>query len=104
MSILEGVLKEELQRQQSNIVAYAEKLSELPKGYLYIQCVNGRRYCYRKWREGNKVLSSYIGEAESEEAEKAKRQYEERKRIAANLRELKKEEQRLKKALRHYAD
>ena len=104
MSILEGVLQEELQRLRANIDAYEEKLSALPKGYLYVQTKNGHAYCYRKWREGNKILSNYLGEDGSPEADQARADYSERKRIESALRKLRKEETRLVKALRHYGN
>ena len=102
MSILKGVLKEELEREQKNIVAYQEMLSRYKKGYIFSQEINGKNYCYRKFREGNKIISEYIGLEGSNEAIKAREDYKERKRIESNLRKLKKEEQKLIKALKHY--
>ena len=104
MSVLKNVLLEELERIKNNIAAYETSLSALPKGYLYVQNVGGHAYCYRKWREGHRVLSFYVGEDGSDEANQARATYGERKRIEANLRQLRKEEGRLKKALRHYDD
>ena len=102
MSILEGVLKEELERIKKNINSYELVLEDLPKGYIFNQKVNGRLYCYRKRREGDKIVSIYIGPAESDEAKKALIDYLERKRIESNLRSLRIEKDRLLKALRHY--
>ncbi len=104
MSILEGVLKEELERQQKNIAAYNEMLSKFKKGYIFNQTIKGKIYSYRKYREGNKIISKYIGLANSNEAIKAKNEYNERKRIKSNLIILKKEEAKLIKALRHYGN
>ena len=104
MSVLEGVLKEELERIQRNIGSYEAILASLPKGYLFKQEIGGNFYCYRKHREGAKILSEYIGPSESEEANKARADYAERKRAEANLRALRKEEAKLIKALRHYGD
>ena len=36
MSVLEGVLREELDRLESNILGFKQKLSELPRGTIYI--------------------------------------------------------------------
>lgn len=102
MSILEGVLKEELDREQKNIIAYQEMLSSYKKGYIFCQNIKGKNYCYRKYREGNKIISEYIGLENSKEAIEAKENYKERKRIEANLKKLRKEEQKLIKALKHY--
>ena len=102
MSILEGVLKEELERLQNNIRSYEAVLASLPKGYLFEQQIGGKPYCYRKYREGQKIKSEYIGPVGSDETKKAHEDYLERKRIEANLRAMRKEEARLTKALRHY--
>ena len=104
MSVLEGVLREELERIRKNIESYRSLLDSFPKGYLFEQRIQGRVYCYRKHREGSRVLSEYVGPSGSEGVKKAQKDFEERKRIEGNLRSLKKEEARLIKALRHYGD
>ena len=104
MSVLEGVLREELERIRRNASSYESLLVFFPKGYLFEQTIGGKPYCYRKRREGNKIVSEYIGPSDSEETKKARDDYEERKRVEANLRSLRKEEVRLVKALRHYGD
>ena len=102
MSVLKEVLIEELDRIKKNIDSYESLLSSLPRGYLFEQTINGKPYCYRKHREGSKIQSEYIGASESEKAQKAHADYQERKRIESNLRVLRKEEAKLVKALRHY--
>ncbi len=104
MSVLEGVLKEELERIQRNIASYESLLASLPKGYLFEQRLKSKIYCYRKRREGDKIVSEYVGPIGSPEAKKAVEDYEQRKRIDKNLRMMRKEEARLVKALRHYGD
>ena len=104
MSVLEGVLREELERIRRNISSYESLLCALPKGYLYEQAIAGKLYCYRKHREGDKIVSEYVGPSDSKEAQKARDDYGERRRVEANLRSLRKEEARLVKALRHYGD
>ena len=102
MSVLKEVLIEELDRIKKNIDSYESLLSSLPRGYLFEQTINGKPYCYRKHREGSEIVSEYIGASESDEAKKARVDYQERKRIENNLRVLRKEEDKLVKALRHY--
>ena len=104
MSVLKEVLKEELARLKKNVDSYESLLFALPKGYIFEQIINDKSYCYRKRREGNRIVSEYIGSSESDEANKARADYLERKRIENNLRSLRKEEARLLKALRHYGD
>ena len=102
MSVLKEVLIEELDRIKKNIDSYESLLLSLPKGYLFEQTINGKLYCYRKHREGSMIVSEYIGASESDEAKKAYADYRERKRIESNLRMMRKEEDKLVKALRHY--
>lgn len=102
VSVLKEVLIEELDRIKKNIDSYESLLLSLPKGYLFEQTINGKPYCYRKHREGSVIVSEYIGTSESDEAKKAHADYRERKRIESNLRIMRKEEDKLVKALRHY--
>ena len=67
MSILEGVLVEELERIRKNIVSYESLLNQLPKGYLSIQILGGKQYAYRKKREGKRIVSEYLGPVGSPE-------------------------------------
>lgn len=97
-------MKEELERIQRNIASYESLLASLPKGYLFEQRLKSKIYCYRKRREGDKIVSEYVGPIGSPEAKKAVEDYEQRKRIDKNLRMMRKEEARLVKALRHYGD
>ena len=97
-------MKEELERIQRNIASYESLLASLPKGYLFEQRLKSKIYCYRKRREGDKIISEYVGPIGSPEAKKAVEDYEQRKRIDKNLRMMRKEEARLVKALRHYGD
>ena len=102
MSILEGVLNEELERIQKNISSYQSLLAVIPSGYVCKQTISGRVYFYRKQRVGKTVRSEYLGPGGSEAAKRAISDYLERKRLLENLRTLRKEEEKLLKALRHY--
>lgn len=103
MSILENVLKEELERVESHISSYEEMLLDMPKGYISIVKISGKHFAYLKWREGNKIKSKYIGLEGSEEELAARGVYFERKRIEANLKKSKEEEKKLRKVLSSYA-
>ena len=104
MSILEGVLREELERTQKNIASYESTLLSLPRGYVFEQKIGDKSYCYRKYRDGNSIVSVYVGPSGSEEAKQALLNYKERKRLTENIRNLRKEEERLIKSLRHYGN
>ena len=61
MSIVLDVLKEELERNLEKKRVFQNELDSLPKGYLSSCCIGGKNYIYRKRREGNKIISEYIG-------------------------------------------
>lgn len=40
-----------------------EKVIEaLPRGYISVKVISGHTYYYRQWREGDKIVSSYVPE------------------------------------------
>ena len=91
MSILSEILSEEYERLNSTLSSYESMASELPKGSLRPKLINGRKYIYLQWREGNKVRSKYIRPADIaplSEQIKRRRQYEHE---IKSLRESKKE-------------
>ena len=102
MSVLENVLREELERIQSHIKSYERMLLPFPKGYVSIVTVRGARFGYLKWREGDRIKSKYLGRESSPEVAEAKERYLERRRIEKNLKIAKEEQKKLIKALRHY--
>lgn len=38
-------------------------IKSLPTGYISVKNISGHVYNYRQWREGNKIISSYVPEA-----------------------------------------
>jgi len=102
MSVFLEVMQEELQRAKSHVAAYRSLLESLPKGYISILSVSGKRFAYRKWREGSHIKSRYLGLEGSLQEQEARKNYAERKRVLANLKEAEKEEKRLEKALKNY--
>jgi len=102
MAIIEGVLKEELDRIKEHVASYQRMLSSLPKGSLVFQEIDGISYAYRKFKQNGKVVSIYIGKKESPECNQAIKDREEYLRIKKNLKVSLEEEVQLRKALRHY--
>ena len=92
MLVIEGVLREELQRLQDMDKAYEEKIASLPKGTLQQRRISGRPYAYLKFRdEAGKVVQKYVGAMESEQAKMIQRQVEVRQKHEAALREIQSE-------------
>ena len=103
MPIFQGVMEEELERNLRKQEAFKAELSARPKGYLSICRIGGVDYVYRKHREGNKVVSLYIGLPGSEEVLKAEGEREAYLLAKKSLAELKLEEKRLRRAIKDYA-
>lgn len=44
-------------------VQIEKTIAVLPCGYISVKHISGHTYNYRQWREGNKIVSSYVPEA-----------------------------------------
>ena len=40
-----------------------ENIKALPVGYISVKQISGHTYYYRQWREGDKIISSYVPES-----------------------------------------
>jgi len=38
-------------------------IDSLPRGYISVKTISGHVYYYRQWREGSKIISSYVPES-----------------------------------------
>lgn len=102
-SVLKGVLKEELERNLQKQRVFSNELKKYPKGSLVIVHVHGDKYLYRKYRDGNKIVSIYIGPLDSEVAKKAYDDRDKYLRLKQDSKDLKEEEIRLRKAIKIYS-
>ena len=101
-SVLKSVLEEELERNVHKQELFLNELSKYPKGSLVVSNIHGDSYLYRRYREGDKIKSEYIGPIGSDEAKEA---YESRAKyikIKKDLRDLMIEEKSLRKAIKIY--
>lgn len=101
-SILKGVLEEELERNLQKQRVFSNELNKYPKGSLVAVIIHGDQYLYRKYREGEKIISIYIGPIDSEEASKAYKDREQYIKLKQDIKDLKEEEKRLRKAIKIY--
>lgn len=102
MTVLEGVLREELGRLESNLLAFKEKLSHLPRGTIYISKVYNSSFVYRKRKEGGKVISEYIGPLSDNRSQQAIEQAKDYKRLKKMISDGNKELAKLRKAVKVY--
>lgn len=101
-SVLKGVLKEELERNLQKQRVFSNEQSKYPKGSLVIVKIHGDRYLYRKYRDGKKVVSSYVAPIDSFEAEKAYEDRDKYIKLKNDIKDLKEEEKKLRKAVKIY--
>ena len=102
MSIFLDVMKEELDRNLFKQKAFRDELNKLPKGYLSLCSIEGKQYLYRKRREGNHILSEYVGVPGDENSLKAEEERKQYLYIKQSLKELIDEEKRLRRAIKNY--
>ena len=102
MPIFLDVMKEELERNLYKQIAFKEELEKLPSGYLSKCVIGGKSYIYRKKRTGNKIVSEYVGVPGDEEVKKAENDRQDYLNIKQSLKNLKKEEIKLRRAIKDY--
>lgn len=101
-SVLKGVLEEELKRNLEKQRVFSNELAKYPKGSLVVVKVHGDRYLYRKYRVGAKIISIYIGPINSDEANKASEDRNKYIKLKQDIKDLKDEEKKLRKAVEIY--
>ena len=92
---IDAVLEKEKQRNENMRLAYEERIAELPRGSLVVRRLNGREYCYLRYRDGKKVVQKYAGTVEQEECLRAK--IAERKHLVELVSMLEEESKRIMK-------
>lgn len=89
MSILFGVMDEELERLKQVKVLYEERLTKLPKGGLRLRRRGEKTYVYLQYRDENHVRTRYIGIAGCAKVKALEKQLLERKTVQGFLRSAK---------------
>lgn len=100
MSIIKGILKEELARLEDLCVFYEKKLSEFPRGSISVKERNGKRYIYLARREDKKVIFKYIGKDIPEVRNALNEKLRQRKEFQSKLRQAKENQKELRRSLR----
>ena len=89
------VLQKEKQRNELMRSVYEKRISSLPRGSLIIRELNGRKYCYLRYRDGKKVVQKYAGKVE--QAELISSKIEERKHLEKLILMLEEEQRRIER-------
>ena len=92
---IDFVLEREKQRNEKMRIMYEQRIAELPRGSLLIRELNGKQYCYLRYREGKKIIQKYAGTIE--QAENIRAKIDERKHLLKLLEMLEEEDKRIKK-------
>ena len=88
MSLLSQIVAEEKDRIKKMISEYEQELVTLPKGTLVGKKVKDKQYFYLQFREGKKIVSSYIG-GKADKIDELREHINRRKHIEAMLKALK---------------
>jgi len=100
MSIIKGILEEELHRLEELSVFYKKKISESPRGSISLKERSGKRYLYLARREDKKVVFDYIGKDVPEVRKILSEQMRQRKEYQAKLRQVKENLKEVERSLR----
>lgn len=92
---IDVVLEKEKQRNERMLLAYEERILKLPRGSLVIRKLNGKEYCYLRYREGKKVIQKYAGTIDKEK--NIRKKIEERDHLIKLIAMLKEENTRILK-------
>ena len=100
MSIIKGILEEELERLKELSVFYEEKISEAVRGSISVKERGGKRYLYLVRREDKKVIFDYVGKDSPEVRNALNERIRQRKEYQAKLRQVKENLKEVKRSLR----
>lgn len=101
MSLVEGVLQEEFNRLTALKEKYLTCIAQFPKGALVIKKRFHKEYVYLSYRDQEKVVSNYIGQSDSEEAQQLTVQINQRKDYEEKLKKVRQNLKEVKSALRN---
>jgi len=90
MSIIEGVLLEERERNLMMQKQYLLEISALPKGSIVKKSKKSGDYYYLTYRKGNKVVSDYLGK-EAQKVQEVQQNINKRKYLEGLVKNLRSE-------------
>lgn len=94
------ILEEEFERLQRMEKSYQEKIATLPKGSIQYKRINGRKYPYLFFREGNQVKSKYL-KLDEKALNGLQFQIQQRKKYEKLLMDIKKDYKIISKVIKH---
>lgn len=88
MTLVAGILEEELERLKSLLRRRTERLSVYPKGSVRIKKIGGREYLYRVYRERSKIISKYLCSRTNPMAEHYLKENSSRQELKKSIKEI----------------
>lgn len=98
--VVKAVFQDELERNQRLVSRYEKELENLPKGSIYKRKIGNHEYFYLNYREGNKVISKFLGKNETFDSDELQMQLDKRNKYKQLIKKLKLEQKDLLKALK----
>ena len=103
MSIVNGILREELDRLERLQAKYSSMLEALPKGALRKKKIGQKIYFYLVSRKGDQVVTEYLCQGDSPKAKSFEEQDAKRRDIKSKFKSVKADIVEIKKALGKFA-
>jgi hypothetical protein len=100
MSIIKGILEEELKRLEELSVFYKEKISKAQRGSISVKDRGGKRYIYLAHREDKKIIFDYVGKDVPEVRDALNERLRQRKEYQAKFSQVKENLREIKRSLR----
>lgn len=98
--VVKAVFQDELERNQRLIARYEKELESLPKGSIFKRKIGKQEYLYLNYREGEKVISKFLGKSGEFNSEELQLQLNKRKEFKQLLKKLNLEQKELLQALK----
>lgn len=98
--VIKAVFQDELERNQRLVARYEKELESLPKGSVFKRKIGNHEYLYLNYRDGEKVISKFLGKMNEFNIQELQLQLDKRKEYKALLKKLKIEQKELLKAIK----
>ena len=99
MSIVSGILEEELNRLENLLSKYSANLASLPKGALRKRKIGQKVYLYLISRKGDHVVTDYLCQEGSPEAARFEEQDAKRRELKVKMKKVKEELAEIRRSL-----
>ena len=100
ISVIHGILEDELERNIRMQKRYLDEISKLPKGSIMLRQIGNKKYYYLKYRIDEKVITEYLGKYDEYDVSDIAEKISKRKYLENTVKNLKNENINILKALK----